>query len=178
MKLVQVLQPIISKIKYISVATVIAILLILLLVKSCENKHLQKLAEQVRIPDTVYVNKPYKVVEIKTKDIEKPVKVYVYIRDTVLRREVEHQNIITAVDIKHKGLFNKMDFIQVDKITPKGLVLRNEYQLPPLREIKIDGKGDVEIKKKRFPKLKKVVGIVLIGAAGFIIGKEVQSLNK
>ena len=167
-----------NKIKNISIAVIIAILLLALLVKSCENKQLQNHVEKVRIPDTVFIHKPYKVIEIQKEYIEKPVKVFVYLKDTVLRKQEEHSDIITGIDFKTHNLFHKMDFIKVDKITPKGIILTSEYEIPALRELKIDDKGNVETKKKRFPKLKKAATIVIIGAAGFIIGKEVQSLKK
>ena len=177
-KLTQAFQRMPSKIKNISVVTVIAFLLMLLLVKSCENRRLEKRLEEARIPDTIFVKKPYKVTEIKTAYIEKPVKVYVYIRDTILRKEAEHSDIITGIDIKRKGLFTKMDFIKVDRITPRGIVLSSEYVLPPLREIRIDEHGNVEAKKKRFPKLKKAFGIILPLAAGFVIGRELTILGQ
>lgn len=167
-----------QKIRFYSMVGVLAILLVALLVQTCKNKQLQKQVEKVRVPDTVYVKKPYKVTVIKTEYIEKPVKVYVYLKDTSLRKEAEHSDIITGIDIKRKGLFQKMDFIKVDRITPKGIILSSEYELPPLREIRIDEHGNVETKKKRFPKLKKAVGIILPLAAGFVIGRELTILGQ
>lgn len=105
-------------------------------------------------------------------------KVYVYLKDTILRKEAEHSDIITGIDIKHRNLFRSMDILKIDKITPLGIVLSSEYKLAPLRELKIDMNGNVEIKKKRFTKLKKIGGILLIGAAGFVIGKEFSVLSK
>ncbi|MHB8260474.1 MAG: hypothetical protein ACYDCN_17305 [Bacteroidia bacterium] len=177
-KLIQTIKPMLTNIKNISIATVVGILLILLLIKSCENKRLQKRVEQVRIPDTVYIHKIHKVVEIKKEYIEKPIKVYVYLKDTMLRKEAEHSDIITGIDIKHRNLFRSMDILKIDKVTPLGIVLSSEYKLAPLRELKIDMNGNVEIKKKRFTKLKKIGGILLIGAAGFVIGKEFSILSK
>ena len=162
-----------SKIKSISIAAVIAILLILLLVKSCENKLLKKRIEETRIPDTVFVKKPYKVTEIKTQYVEKPVKVYVYLKDTTLRKEAEQSNIITGVHLKRKNLFSSDELLTLDKITPKGIVLRNEYITPKIGELRIDEKGNVEIKKKKFTKLKKAAAIILPIAAGFVIGREI-----
>ena len=162
-----------SKIKSISIAAVIAILLILLLVKSCENKLLKKRIEETRIPDTVFVKKPYKVTEIKTQYVEKPVKVYVYLKDTTLRKEAEQSDIITGVHLKRKNLFSSDELLTLDKITPKGIVLRNEYITPKIGELRIDEKGNVEIKKKKFTKLKKAAAIILPIAAGFVIGREI-----
>jgi len=171
--MMQIFQAMKSKIKNISIAGVIIGLLILLLIKSCENRQLQKHLENVRVPDTIFVKKPYKVTEIKTQYIEKPVKVYVYLKDTSLRKEVEQSDIITGVHLKRKNLFSSDELLTLDKITPKGIVLRNEYLTPTIRELRIDEKGNVEIKRKKFTKLKKAVAIILPLAAGFLIGKEV-----
>jgi hypothetical protein len=168
------LQPMIFNVKNISVMCIIAILLIALMVKSCELNRAENLAEKRRIPDTVYVSKPYKVVEIRKEYIEKPVKVYVYLKDTSLRREAEHSDIITGIDIKRANLFHRTDFLRVDRITPLGIVLSNEYQLPAFREVKIDMHANVQVKKKRFTKLKKAVGIILTVAAGIAIGAELH----
>ena len=65
--------------------------------------------EKNRVPDTVFVPKPYKVVEIKKEYIEKPVKVYVYLKDTTLRKQAEQSDIITGVNFKRHNLFQKMD---------------------------------------------------------------------
>ena len=158
--------------------TVLCIVLFcLFMVKSCENKRQLNHVEKIRIPDTVFVSKPYKVVEIKKEYIEKPVKVFVYLKDTTLRKEAEHSDIITAVHVKRKNLFSSDDIIGIDKITPKGIILSSQYVTPEFREIKIDMNGNMQVKKKRFTKFKRVAGIILIGAAGFILGKEVSTIK-
>ncbi len=176
-KIVQTLQSMKSNFKSLFIATVIITLLFLLLLKSCENKRLLNHVEKIRIPDTVFINKPYKVVEIKKEYIEKPVKVFVYLKDTTLRKEAEHSDIITAVHVKRKNLFSSDDIIGIDKITPKGIILSSQYVTPEFREIKIDMNGNMQVKKKKFTKFKKVAGIILIGAAGFIIGKEISQVK-
>ena len=171
-KIIQTLRPLTSNFKNWSIAAVISTLLFLLLFKSCELNRAQKLSEQRRLPDTVFVSKPYKVIVIKKEYIEKPVKVFVYLKDTTLRKEAEHSDIITAIHVKRKNIFGNDDIIGIDRITPKGIVLSSQYETPAFREIKIDMQGNMQVKKKRFTKLKKIGTIVLISAAGFIIGKE------
>jgi len=166
-----------SNFKNWSVSIIIGILLFLLLLKSCELSKAEKLSEQRRLPDTVFVSKPYKVIVIKKEYIEKPIKVFVYLKDTTLRKEAEHSDIITAIHVKRKNIFGNEDIIGIDKITPKGIILSSQYETPAFREIKIDMQGNMQVKKKRFTKLKKIGTIVLISAAGFIIGKEASLIK-
>jgi hypothetical protein len=118
------------------------------------------------------VPKPYKVVEIKKEYIEKPVKVLVYLKDTALRKQAEHSDIITGIDFNRHNLFHKMDFIKIDKINPKGLVFSNEYEVPPVREIKIDMNGNLQTKKKRYRGLKIIASAVIVGTTTYFIHKE------
>lgn len=147
-------------------------LLFLLLLKSCELKTARKLAETNRIPDTVYVPKPYKVVEIKKEYIEKPVKVFVYLKDTALRKQAEQSDIITGVNFKRRGLFQGSDQIKIDRITPQGIIFSNEYKLPPIKELQIDLNGNLKIKKKRYIGLKILAGAVIVGTTSFFIHQE------
>ncbi|MEO8760136.1 MAG: hypothetical protein ABI448_04545 [Bacteroidia bacterium] len=166
-----------SNFKFYTMTAISIVLLCLFLLKSCENQRLLSHVEKIRIPDTVYIHKAYKVVEIKKEYIEKPVQVFVYLKDTSLRKEAEHSDIITAVHVKRKNLFGNEDIIGIDRITPKGIVLSSQYETPAFREIKIDMQGNMQVKKKRFTKLKKIGTIVLISAAGFIIGKEASLIK-
>lgn len=147
---------------------------VLLIFKSCELGRVKQVAEQSRVPDTIYVPKPYKVIEIKKEYIEKPVKVYVYQKDTVLRKQVEQSDIITGITFKPHNLFRKMDFIKVDRINPQGIVFSNEYQTPPVREIKIDLNGNVQVKKKRYIGLKIFAGALVVGTTGYFIHREIH----
>ena len=124
------------------------------------------------MPDTVFIPKPYKVVEIKKEYIEKPVKILVYLKDTTLRKQAEHSDIITGIDFKQHNLFHKMDFIKIDKINPKGLVFSNEYEVPPVIDMKIDMNGNLQTKKKRFVGLKIVASAVIIGTTAYFIHQE------
>ena len=162
----------INSIKTYGLIGLCLILLFLLLFKSCELEKAKQLAENNRVPDTVFVPKPYKVVEIKKEYIEKPVRVLVYLKDTALRKRAEHSDIITGIDFKRHNLFHKMDFIKIDKINPQGLVFSNEYQMPPIRELKIDLNGNLQTKKKRFVGLKIIASAVIVGTTAYFIHKE------
>ena len=161
-----------NNIKLYGITAISLVLAFLLMAKSCELEHAKNIAEKNIVPDTVFVPKPYKVVEIKKEYIEKPVKVLVYLKDTTLRKQAEHSDIITGIDFNRHNLFHKMDFIKIDKINPKGLVFSNEYEVPPVREIKIDMNGNLQTKKKRFVGLKIIASAVIVGTTAYFIHKE------
>jgi hypothetical protein len=160
--------------KLYGITAICLVLAFLLMVKSCELERAKRLSEQVRIPDTVYVSKPYKVVEIKKEYIEKPVKVYVYPKDTALREKAESSDIITGFNYKKSNLFRKYDFIKIDKISPQGIITSNEYQVEPVREIKLDLNGNLQVKKKRYIGLKIIAGSIAIGTTGFFIHQHLK----
>ena len=161
-----------NNIKLYGITAISLVLAFLLMAKSCELEHAKNTAEKYRVPDTVFVPKPYKVVEIKKEYIEKPVKVLVYLKDTALRQQAEHSDIITGINFKRHNLFRKLDFIKIDKINPQGLVFSNEYQVPPVREIKIDLNGNLQTKKKRHIGLKIIASAVIVGTTSYFIHQE------
>lgn len=161
-----------NNIKLYGITAISILLAFLLMFKSCELERVKHLAEATRVTDTVYIKKPYKVVEIKKEYIEKPVKVLVYLKDTTLRKQAEQSDIITGIDFKQHNLFHKMDFIKIDKINPKGLIFSNEYEVPPVREIKIDMNGNLQTKKKRYRGLKIIASAVIAGTTAYFIHKE------
>ncbi len=163
-----------NNIKLYGLTGICLLLAFLLMIKSCKLNKAKQEAEVNRVPDTIYVSKPYKVVEIKKEYIEKPVKVFVYLKDTALRKAAEHSDIITGIDFKSGNLFHKMDFIKVDKISPLGLITSNEYKMPEVREIKIDLKGNVEVKKKRHIPLKIIGTAFIIGTSAYFIHQEIH----
>ena len=163
-----------NNIKLYGLTAICLLLAFLLMAKSCELEHAKNSVEKNRVPDTVFVQKPYKVVEIKKEYIEKPVKVFVYLKDTALRKQAEHSDIITGINFKRHNLFNKMDFIKIDKINPQGLVFSNEYQVPPVREIKIDLNGNLQTKKKRYIGLKIIASAVIVGTTSYYIHRELK----
>lgn len=153
--------------------TAICILFALLLAfKSCELENAKQFAENNRVPDTVYVPKPYKVIEIKKEYIEKPVKVLVYSKDTTLRKQAERSDIITGINFKRHNLFRKLDFIQIDRINPQGIVMSNTYEVPPIKELKIDMNGNLQTKKKRYIGLKIIASAVIVGTTSYFIHRE------
>ena len=161
-----------NNIKLYGITGISLVLAFLLMAKSCELEHAKNAAEKNRVPDTVFVPKPYKVVEIKKEYIEKPVNVLVYLKDTTLRKQAEHSDIITGINFKRHNLFNKMDFIKIDKINPQGLVFSNEYKVPPVRELKIDLSGNLQTKKKRYIGLKIIASAVVVGTTSYFIHRE------
>lgn len=163
-----------NNIKLYGLTVICMLFAFLLAFKSCELKKAQQVAELNRVPDTVYIPKPYKVVEIKKEYIEKPVKVFVYLKDTTLRKQAERSDIITGIDFKRHNLFRKLDFIKIDKINPQGIVMSNNYEVPPIRELKIDLNGNLQTKKKRYIGLKIVAGIILTSASVYVIQKEIK----
>lgn len=163
-----------NNIKLYGLTAICLLLAFLLMAKSCELEHGKNSVEKNRVPDTVFVPKPYKVVEIKKEYIEKPVKVYVYLKDTTLRKKAEQSDIITGVNFKRHNLFQKMDFIKIDKINPQGLVFSNEYQVPPVREIKIDLNGNLQTKKKRYIGLKIIASAVIVGTTSYFIHRKIH----
>ena len=161
-----------NNVKLYGLTAICLVLAFLLMAKSCELEHANNIAEKNRVPDTVFVPKPYKVVEIKKEYIEKPVKVLVYLKDTTLRKQAEQSDIITGINFKRHNLFNKMDFIKIDKINPQGLVFSNEYKVPPIRELKIDLNGNLQTKKKRYIGLKIIASAVVVGTTSYFIHRE------
>ncbi len=161
-----------NNIKLYGLTAICLLLAFLLMAKSCELEHSKNSVAKNRVPDTIFVPKPYKVVEIKKEYIERPVRVLVYLKDTTLRKQAEHSDIITGINFKRHNLFRKMDFIKIDKINPKGLIFSNEYEVPPVREIKIDLNGNLQIKKKRYIGLKIIAGAVIVGTTSYFIHQE------
>ncbi len=163
-----------NNIKLYGLTAICLLLAFLLMAKSCELEHEKNSVAKNRVPDTIFVPKPYKVLEIKKEYIEKPVKVFVYLKDTTLRKQVEHSDIITGIQFKRHTLFHKMDFIKIDKINPQGLIFSNEYNVEPVREIKIDLNGNLQTKKKRYIGLKIIASALIVGTTTYIIHREIR----
>ena len=130
--------------------SVILILLLLLSIGSCKYVFLRKELKNSSLKqiDTIIVNKPYPVLTIQTKYIEKPVSVIIYKKDTNLRNQVEKQTIITQVQfVKHSFINRKLNFLQVDKIDTAGFIFSSKYKVRNISELHIDNKGNVKIKR-------------------------------
>lgn len=162
------------KLKTYSLVGLCLILFFLLLLKNCELKNAKSRVEKSRVPDTVFIPKPYKVTEIKKEYIEKPVKVYVYLKDTTLRKTLEKSDVVIGIAYKRHNLFQKLDFIKIDRITPNGSIFSNNYELQPVREFTIDLKGNLQSKRKRYTGLKIIAGVVMLGTASYFIHQELK----
>jgi hypothetical protein len=116
--------------------------------------------------DTVFVNRPYK--EVVIKEVLKPQTVYVYRTDTVIRKIIERDTLISSLELTPR-------LARIHTITPKGVPMIKEYKLPDFRSLSIDHEGKMGIKKVKHPKrhkLLKTLGKVGIFAGGFFVGHE------
>ncbi|MDC3220640.1 hypothetical protein OAT71_02380 [Flavobacteriales bacterium] len=115
--------------------------------------------------DTVYVNKPYKVIEIK--EVAKPVRVEVYKRDTVLREKLIQDTLITGIEIKKKE-------IRIHRLTPLGIVLIDEYNIQDVTGMTLNYEGKLEVKKKKRRKLWRNLERIGLVAGGIWLGNAIK----
>jgi len=153
--------------KVLSIALTV-ILGLILFSKSCVPVH----EVSITRTDTVYVDRPYKEIVIKTVEIEKPKTVYVYRTDTVYRKLIEKDTLISSIEFTPR-------IAKVHIITPMGLPMVKEYPLPPdVLNIRIDHKGNTAVKRSKHPKRKKFLRRlkqVSIFVAGVIVGNKLHS---
>ena len=129
----------------------------------------QKEETYTQQPDTVYIKKPYK--EVIIKRVEVPVKVEVYPKDTAYRKELEKDTLVTSVEITK-------NLTKIHSLTPEGLPIINTYATPDFKKMKINHEGQLEVKKEKHPKRKKVlktIGRIGIFVGGVIIGAKLFS---
>jgi hypothetical protein len=141
-----------------NLVVIAVVLLMVLTVVVLYNKSQYYKALSKTTADTIYVRKPYPVTMIKTKYIERSVKVIVYLKDTNLRNSAESKDIITGIELSPSVL-------TIDKIKSTGEIFSSQYAITPFREIKIDGQGNLQIKKKRYWGL-KILGTAMVAATG------------
>ena len=121
-----------------------SVILCVLLSKGCVgDTRYQKVIQT----DTVYVDKPYKV--IKIKEVEKPVKVTVFKTDTVYREKLIQDTLITHIEIDPK-------YAKIHTITPEGVPLIKDYPLSSFDKIDINHQGSIQIKKRKTNKSKRI----------------------
>lgn len=152
----------INRILLLALAVLIVVLAFQNKAQRAQIDHLE--AQRPAKPDTVFVNKPYKVEVIKYRDRAVPVQVKVYQPDTVLRDTMVHDTLISAIKLRKKQLV-------IDRIDPKGIVYSNKYPLPRHYDLQIDYSGHVRVKKRR-QLLKKtgiVVGIGVTVGIGYVL---------
>jgi hypothetical protein len=163
--------------KFCAILNVAILLGIFLIQKSCQLNRLKALTSNGHKTDTVYVSKPYEVIKIEKEYIEKPIKVYVYKRDTLYRKQLENSTLISAIDIKQSGLFNPLTSIKIDKIDTLGLLFRDEFNFKNPRQITIDHLGNLQVKEKKMNRSKtlKIIGGIAVGIAGsYLIYQKVK----
>jgi hypothetical protein len=115
--------------------------------------------------DTIYLNKQTEIDTIKEKKKTIPKVVTVYQKDTILRETIVTDTVVVFVE---KGL----RFLNVEKISPKGIVEVNHYPLPLLSTFEIDHDGTVQIKRYRL--LKWITAAAFIAISSKIVINRVK----
>lgn len=90
--------------------------------------------------DTIYVDRPYKIEVIK--EVEVPVKVVVYQRDTIYREKLEQDTLITFLSISPK-------LAEIHTLTPTGKPSVAHYPIEDFTHLDINHKGKLKTKKKK-----------------------------
>lgn len=148
---------------FLSGAALAVLVELLLFSKSCHPVE----GNSSLIPDTVYVNVPYRVVKIQR--VEVPKKVYIYQRDTVLREKMVQGTLISGIQLSPKlAKIHTLDRFAQPEI--------KEYALSDYKELSINYEGQLEVKRYKHPKRRKLLkrlGRIGIFAGGFFVGKTI-----
>ncbi|MCI5057380.1 MAG: hypothetical protein MRY83_14795 [Flavobacteriales bacterium] len=123
-----------------------SILWLILFVKTWNNT--SDVNSQI-ITDTIYVDRPYE--EIVIQKVEVPQKVFIYRTDTVFRKKIELDTLITGIKMTSK-------MAQIHTITSKGIPKIKEYSINQYNTISINHRGQLQIKNRKKPKLRRVLG--------------------
>lgn len=122
--------------------------------------------------DTVFVSKPLPIQHIDSASITLPYRVLIYKKDSIARQQAEKQDIITYVAIERGVLI-------IDKLTPRGIGIREEHKLPELAKIEIDGTGKTSViedkrakRKKWWRKAGHKAAVVGAAVAGVLVGSK------
>jgi hypothetical protein len=117
--------------------------------------------------DTIYVNRPYK--ETVIKEILKPHKVYIHKTDTLIREKLIHDTLFLGLEL-HENI------AKIHTITPEGLPIIKQHRFPEFKSLKLDHKGNLEIKPKRKSRKKLWRNLERIGIAvgAFYIGQHIK----
>lgn len=154
-----------SELKYFSYGILVSIVLSwLLFTRGCSSKH----TNEVVVTDTVYVNKPYK--EIVLKEIEIPKTIYVHKTDTIFREKLIKDTLIAGIEINKKKAL-------IHTITPKGIPLIREFEIPPFKKLEINHQGDLDYKPKNIRRQKfwKNVGRIGLFIGGVWLGNKLKN---
>ena len=115
--------------------------------------------------DTIYVNRPYQ--EIVIKEVIKPNKVNIYKTDTLIREKLIHDTLFLAMELNQNTA-------KIHIITPEGIPMIKQHQLPKFESLKLDHQGNLEMKPKRKSRKKLWRNLERIGIAigGFYLGSK------
>ena len=116
--------------------------------------------------DTIYVDKPYK--EIIIKEVLKPHKIYIHKTDTLIRERLIRDTLFLAMELEQ-------NIAKIHIITPEGIPIIKQHQLPDFESLKLDHEGNLEIKPKRKSRKKLWRNLERIGIAigGFYLGSKI-----
>lgn len=122
--------------------------------------------------DTVYVNHIQHDTIVRVQEVYKPYRVTVYLPDSIRRKRLEKDTLITGAVIGPKGL-------QMHTIAPNGVTMLGNYDLPTTihRTITIDAEGQVQVsvdsaairREQRNAKWRRI-GTGALGVGVFILG--------
>lgn len=115
--------------------------------------------------DTIYINKPYE--KIVLRETVKPHKIYIHKTDTLIREKLIYDTLFLAIELDQTTA-------KIHLITPEGIPIIKQHQLPEFESLKLDYEGNLEIKPKRKSKKKLWRNLERIGIAigGFYLGSK------
>lgn len=157
-----------TKIKYTLIGGVITIALLLPFFVGGAFHSTERIT-QIQT-DTIYIDRPYKVIEIQKEVIEKPVKVFVYKTDTIYRKQLEKDTLLSAVKLTPKKAI-------IHTLTPQGIPHINQYTMPPFSSLTLTHKGKLQIIPEKHPRRKKTlrtIGAITIFATGVFLGTQIH----
>lgn len=153
---------------YYLLAGIAAGVLLMFMLKGCDTTPDQQPIDKLLTKkDSIFTNKPAEYVVVAAP--LQPEKVYIYIRDTVYRKEAEKKDIITGITIRK----NK---INIQRITPEAIPIKNTTTLPiDLPTITIDQNGQLQVDEKYLRKQRRKrtwrrVGNTAIAVGAFALG--------
>ena len=116
--------------------------------------------------DTIYVNRPYK--EIVITEILKPHKIYIHKTDTLIRERLIHDTLFLGMELNGNTA-------KIHTITPEGLPIIKQHEIPDFRGLKLDHNGSLEIQPKRKSRKKVWRNLERLGIAisAFYLAKKI-----
>lgn len=120
------------------------------------------------ITDTIFINRPYKVIEYK--EIIKPKKIFIYKTDTITRTLIEKDTLITYFKLSNQ-------LAEIHTITPSGIPQIKTFEIPnSFKSLQLDHEGDLNIKykKRKRNKLWRNIERVTLVGLGALIGSRLN----